>query len=83
MSGSGQGVNRKHGGSDSLPVSGELGSRAASVARRAVADHANIEATAQSLDSTARVLERVVAVAGERLADFQRGQDRAVSEASQ
>ncbi len=40
----------------------------------------NIEATAQSLESTARVLERVVAVAGERLADFQRGQDRAVSE---
>ena len=39
-----------------------------------------IEATAESLDSTARVLERVVAVAGERLADFQRGQDRAVSE---
>jgi hypothetical protein len=40
----------------------------------------NIEATAQSLDSTARVLERVVAVAGERLADFRRGQDGAVSE---
>src|SRR5436309_8694446 len=40
----------------------------------------NIEATAQSLDSTARVLERAVAVAGERLADFQRGQDGAVSE---
>ena len=40
----------------------------------------NIEATAQSLDSTARVLERAVAVAGERLADFQRGQDRAVRE---
>jgi hypothetical protein len=40
----------------------------------------NIEATAQSLDSTTRVLERVVAVAGERLADFQRGQDRAVRE---
>ena len=34
----------------------------------------NIEAPAQSLDSTARVLERVVAVAGERLADVQRGQ---------
>jgi len=40
----------------------------------------NIEATAQSLDSTARVLERAVAVAGERLAEFQRGQDRAVRE---
>jgi type VI protein secretion system component VasF len=40
----------------------------------------NIEASAQSLDSTARVLERVVAVAGERLADFRRGQDRAVRE---
>ena len=40
----------------------------------------NIEATAQSLDSTARVLERAVAVAGERLADFQRGQDGAVRE---
>jgi hypothetical protein len=39
-----------------------------------------IEATAQSLDSTARVLERAVAVASERLADFQRGQDCAVSE---
>jgi Na+(H+)/acetate symporter ActP len=39
-----------------------------------------IEATAESLDSTARVLERVVAVAGERLADFQRGQDGAVRE---
>ena len=40
----------------------------------------SIEASAQSLDSTARALERVVAVAGERLADFQRGQERAVSE---
>jgi hypothetical protein len=40
----------------------------------------NIEATAQSLDSTARVLERAVTAAGERLADFQRGQDRAVRE---
>ena len=40
----------------------------------------NIEASAQSLDSTARALERVVAVAGERLADFQRGRDGAVSE---
>lgn len=40
----------------------------------------NTEATAQSLDSTARVLERVVTMAGERLADFQRGQDRAVRE---
>jgi hypothetical protein len=40
----------------------------------------NIEASAQSLDSTARGLERVVAVAGKRLADFQRGQEGAVSE---
>ena len=40
----------------------------------------NIEATTQSLDSTARALERVVALAGERLADFQRGRDGAVSE---
>jgi len=40
----------------------------------------NIDATAQSLDSTARVLERVVTMAGERLADFQRGQDGAVRE---
>ena len=40
----------------------------------------NIEATAQRLDSTARALERVVTVAGERLADFQRGQDGAVRE---
>jgi hypothetical protein len=40
----------------------------------------NIEATAESLESTARVMEAVVAVAGERFADFQRGQDRAVSE---
>jgi hypothetical protein len=40
----------------------------------------NIEATAQSLDSTARVLERAVTIAGERLADLQRGQDRAVRE---
>jgi hypothetical protein len=39
-----------------------------------------IEAIAESLDSTARVLERVVAVAGERLADLQRGQDGAVRE---
>jgi hypothetical protein len=31
-------------------------------------------------DSTARVLERVVAMAGERLADSQRGQDGAVRE---
>src|SRR5437773_8666167 len=38
----------------------------------------NIEATAQSLDSTARVLERVLTMAGERLADLQRGQDSAV-----
>jgi len=42
--------------------------------------NSNIDATAQSLDSTARVLERAIAVASERLADFQRGQDRAVSE---
>src|SRR5207245_9287278 len=40
----------------------------------------SIDATAQSLDSTARVLERLVAMAGERLADFQRGQDGAVRE---
>ena len=40
----------------------------------------NIEATTQRLDSTARALERVVAVAGERLTDFQRGRDGAVSE---
>jgi hypothetical protein len=40
----------------------------------------NIEASAQSLDSTARAVERVIAVAGERLADFQRGQEGAVSE---
>jgi hypothetical protein len=40
----------------------------------------NIEATTQSLDSTARVLERVVTMAGERHADFQRGQDGAVRE---
>ena len=39
-----------------------------------------VEATAESLDSTARVLERVVAMAGERLADFQRGQDGAARE---
>ena len=39
-----------------------------------------LEATAESRDSTARVLERVVAAAGERLADFQRGQDGAVRE---
>jgi hypothetical protein len=40
----------------------------------------NIEATAESLESTARALEGVVAVAGETLADFQRSQDRAASE---
>ena len=40
----------------------------------------NIEATTQRLDSTARVLERVVTLAGERLADFQRGREGAVSE---
>ena len=40
----------------------------------------NIEATTQRMDSTARALERVVAVAGERLTDFQRGRDGAVSE---
>ena len=40
----------------------------------------NIEAAAQSLDSTARVLERVVTIASERLAQFQRGQDGGVSE---
>jgi Na+(H+)/acetate symporter ActP len=40
----------------------------------------NIEATAESLESTARVIEAVVTVAREMLADFQRGQDRAVSE---
>jgi hypothetical protein len=40
----------------------------------------DIEATAQSLDSTARALEREVAVAGERLTDCRRGQDGAVSE---
>jgi hypothetical protein len=39
-----------------------------------------IEATAESLDSTARVLERVVTMAGERLVAFQRGQDGAVRE---
>jgi hypothetical protein len=39
-----------------------------------------VEAIAESLDSTARVLERVVAMAGERLADFQRGQDGAARE---
>jgi hypothetical protein len=39
-----------------------------------------IEATAESLDSTARVLERVVTMAGERLGDFRRGQDGAVGE---
>src|SRR2546422_3864205 len=39
----------------------------------------NIEATTQRMDSTARALERVVAVAGERLTDFQRGGDGAVS----
>ena len=35
-----------------------------------------IEATAESLDSTARALEGVIVQAGERLADFQRAQDR-------
>src|SRR5438128_7961334 len=40
----------------------------------------NFEATTQRLDSTARVLERVVTLAGERLADFQRGQEGAVSQ---
>ncbi|PYQ13408.1 MAG: hypothetical protein DMF80_16060 [Acidobacteria bacterium] len=40
----------------------------------------NFEATAQSLDSTARVLERVITMAGERLVAFRRGQDGAVSE---
>ena len=40
----------------------------------------NIEASAQSLDSTARVLERAVTMAGARLADFHRVQDGAVSE---
>jgi hypothetical protein len=40
----------------------------------------NIEATAESVESTPRVIEAVVAVAREMLADFQRGQDRAVSE---
>src|SRR5438128_8877879 len=39
-----------------------------------------IEATAESLDSTVRVLERVVATASERLADFQRGHHGAVRE---
>ena len=42
-----------------------------------------IEATAESLNSTARVLERVVAVAGESLAGLQRGQDGAVREQEQ
>src|SRR5947208_13603789 len=40
----------------------------------------NVEATAESVESTARVIEAVVAVAREMLADFQRGQDRAVGE---
>jgi hypothetical protein len=40
----------------------------------------NIEATAESLESTARVMETLVALAGEKLADFQRGQDRANGE---
>jgi len=40
----------------------------------------NIEATAQSLDSTARVLERAVTMAAERLADFQRGHEGSVRE---
>jgi hypothetical protein len=40
----------------------------------------NIEATAQRLDSTARVLERAVTMAGERLADFQRGHEGSVRE---
>lgn len=40
----------------------------------------SIDATAESVESTARVIEAVVAVAREMLADFQRGQDRAISE---
>jgi hypothetical protein len=40
----------------------------------------NIEATAQSLERTARGLQRAFTMAGERLADFQRGQDGAVRE---
>jgi hypothetical protein len=39
-----------------------------------------IEAIAESLDSTSRILERVVNLAGERLADFQRGQEGTVRE---
>jgi hypothetical protein len=39
-----------------------------------------VEAIAERLDSTARVLEHLAAVAGERLADLQRGQDGAVRE---
>src|SRR6267378_5318986 len=48
--------------------------------REGLSQTTNIEAMAQSLDSTARVLERVVTMAGERLTDFQRGQDGAVRE---
>jgi len=40
----------------------------------------NIEATAESVESTGRVIEAVVAVAREMLTDFQRGQDRAVGD---
>jgi hypothetical protein len=40
----------------------------------------SIEAIAESLDSTARVLERVVGLVSERSGDFQRAQDRAVRE---
>jgi hypothetical protein len=40
----------------------------------------NLEATAQSLDSAARVLEHVAVIASQRLADFQRGQDGAIRE---
>lgn len=39
-----------------------------------------LEAIAESLDSTARVVESVVAAAGERVADLQRGQDGAIRE---
>jgi hypothetical protein len=41
---------------------------------------ADVEAMARSLDSAVRVLERVVVVASERLADLQRGQDAGVRE---
>jgi hypothetical protein len=40
----------------------------------------DVEATAQRLDSAARVLEHVVVIASERLADLQRGQDGAIRE---